>query len=90
MSTQFYCNIFCFLFDIKDLIFLCVRDVCAYTWVGRLCSSAQDVTKHGSRSPSPTGINWVSDRVGIDSTEYMHRKSVCFSGSLKQMTIIDF
>ena len=61
-----------------------------YAWVGRLHSSARDVTKHRSRSPSPTDINWVSDGVSIDSTEYMHRKSVGLSGSLKQMTIIDF
>ena len=61
-----------------------------YEWVGRLCSSVPDVTKHGGQSPSPTGVNWVSDGVSIDSTEYMHHKSVRFSGSLKQMTVIDF
>ena len=92
---MFYCNIFCILFDIKDLIFLCVWSSAGfmpvqYAWVGHLRSSTWDVTKHGSQSPSPTGINWVSDGVGIDSTEYMRRKSVRFSGSLKQTTIIDF
>ena len=35
----------------------------------RLCSSMWDVIKHGDRSPSPMGVNWVSDRVGIDSKE---------------------
>ena len=71
-------------------MFGAVWDVCTYEWVGCLCLSALDVTKHGGQSPSPTGINWVSDGVGIDSTEYMCHKSVRFSGSLKQMTVIDF
>ena len=35
----------------------------------RLCLSAQDVTKHGDQSPSPTGVSWVNDGVGIDSKE---------------------
>ena len=35
--------------------------------MGRLYSSARDVTKHGDQSPSPTGVSWVSDGVGIDS-----------------------
>ena len=61
-----------------------------YVWVGCLCLSAQDVTKHGSRSPSPTGINWVSDGVSINSTEYMCHKVVRFSGSLEQVTIVSF
>ena len=92
---MFYCNIFCILFDIKDLIFLCVWSSVGfmpvqYVWVGHLHSSTWDVTKHRSQSPSPMGINWVSDRVGIDSTEYMCHKHVRFSGSLKQTTIIDF
>ena len=52
--------------------------------------SAWNVTKHRDRSPSPTGIHWVGDKVSIDSTEYMHHKSVHFSGSLKWMTAIDF
>ena len=63
---------------------------CIYAWVGHLHSSMQDVTKHRSQSPSPMGVNWVSDRAGIDSTEYMCCKCVHFSGSLKQTTIIDF
>ena len=58
--------------------------------VGRLYSSAPDVTKHGGRSPSPTGVNWVNDGVGIDSTEYMHHKVVHFSGSLEQVTVAGF
>ena len=40
-----------------------------YARMGRLCSSMQDVTKHRDQSPSPTGISWVSDGVGIDSKE---------------------
>ena len=62
-------------------------------WVGgcgTLYLSAQNVTKHGGQSPSLTGVNWVSDGVSIDSTEYMHHKCVHFSGSLKQTTVIDF
>ena len=55
----------------------------------RLCLSARSVTKHGDRSPSPTGVNWVSDRVGIDFIEYMCYKSVCFYGSLEQTVIVD-
>ena len=35
---------------------------------GSCVSSTWGVTKHGSLSPSPTGANWVSDGVGIDST----------------------
>ena len=70
LHNHFYCNIFVFLFDIKRLNILYVleaaRDICVYVWTGRLCSSARDVTKHGSRSPSPTGVNWVSDRIGIN------------------------
>ena len=75
------------------VIFLYVwsgMSVCAYVWVGCLHLSAWDETKHGSWSLSLMGINWVSDGVGINSTEYMCCKSVHFSGSLKQMTIIDF
>ena len=65
-------------------------DVCMYVCVGCLYSSAWDVTKHGGRSPSPMGINWVNDRVGINSTEYMHCKVVCFSGSLEEVTVVGF
>ena len=46
-----------------------VQGVCMYMWMGRLCSSAWDVTKHGDQSPSLTGISWVNDGVGIDSKE---------------------
>ena len=59
-----------------------MQGVCARGWVQRLCLSAQSVTKCGDRSPSPTGVNWVSDEVGIDFIEYMCYKSVCFYGSL--------
>ena len=59
-------------------------------WVQCLYLSAWNVTKHGDQSLSPTGVNWVSDRVGIDFTEYMHRRGVCFLGSLEQMIIVDF
>ena len=46
-----------------------VWGVCMYMWTGHLCSSTWDVTKHGDRSPSPTGVSWVSDGVSIDSRE---------------------
>ena len=52
-------------------------------WVQCLYLSVWDVTKHGGRSLSLMGINCVSDKVGIDSTGYMHCKSVHFSGSLE-------
>ena len=97
ISYCFYCNIFCILFDIKNSIyfvlwdFLCVMwDICMCRCVWHLYSSVWVVTKHGGRSLSPTGVNWVSDGVGIDSTEYMHCKDVRFSGSLKWTTVIDF
>ena len=51
--------------------------------IGHLHSSAWNVTKHGGRSLSLMGVNWVSDGVGIDSTEYMRCEDVCFSGSSK-------
>ena len=83
-------NIFCIFIWYKRLnIFLC-------TWSGSgcmcvcVCSSARDVTKHGGWSPSPTGVDWVSDGVGIDSTEYMHCKVVCFSASIEQVTVVGF
>ena len=59
-------------------------------WVWRLYLSTWNVTKHRDRFPSLTGINWVSDGVSIDFTEYMCCKGVHFSGSLKQMIMIDF
>ena len=65
-------------------------DVCVCRGVGRLYSSVRNVTKHRGQSPSPMGVNWVSDAVSINSTECMHRENVRVSGSLKQMTIIDF
>ena len=58
--------------------------------VWRLYLSVRNVTKHGDWSPSLTGINWVSDRVSIDLTEYMHRRGVRFFGSLEQTIIVDF
>ena len=51
--------------------------------VRRLYLSMWNVTKHGGRSPSLMGANWISDGVSIDFTEYMRHKGVCFSGSLK-------
>ena len=78
----FYSNIFCILGA--------VWDICMCACVGCLYSSTWDVTKHRGRSLSPMGVNWVSDRVGINSTGYMHCESVRFSGSLKWTTIIDF
>ena len=78
---------FCILFDIKNSIYFCVFgvawDICMCGCVGHLHSSVRNVTKHGGQSPSLTGVNWVSDRVSIDSMEYMCHEDVCFSGSLK-------
>ena len=37
------------------------------TQVGDLYLSAQGVTKHGDRCPSPTGVKNVYDGVGINS-----------------------
>ena len=43
--------------------------------MGRLYLSVRDVTKHRDRSPSPTGVSWVSDGVGIDSRGiYVYRR----------------
>ena len=97
LHVAFYHNIFCILFDIKNSIyfvlwnFLCVTwDICMCRCVQHLYLSAWNVTKHGGWSLSPMGVNWVSDGVSIDSTEYMHCKGVHFSGSLKWTTVIDF
>ena len=52
---------FCNLFDIKILNILCLLEmawgVCVCMWMGCLCSSVRDVTKHRDRSPSPTGVS---------------------------------
>ena len=40
--------------------------VCMREW-GACVRPCGGVTKHGSRSPSLTGANWVSDRVSINS-----------------------
>ena len=82
-----------FIFDIKDLIYFCVPcvwyvlcrvlDVCPHGWVQCLYLSAWNVTKHRDQSPSLTGVNWVSDEVGIDFAEYMCYKDVHFYGSLE-------
>ena len=50
----------------------------------------RNVTKHGDQPPSPMGVNWVSDGVGIDFTEYMHHRGVRVFGCLEQMIIVDF
>ena len=71
-------------------IFCVWHGVCVCRQVQPLYLSMWDVTKHGGWSPSQTGINWVSDGVGINSTEYMHHKSVYFSGSLERTTVIGF
>ena len=65
-------------------------DICMCGCIWHLYSSVRSVTKHRGQSLSPMGANWVSDGVGINSTEYMHRKSVRFSGSLEQATVVDF
>ena len=66
-----------------------MQDICAREGMRRLYLSVRSVTKHGDRSPSPTGVNWVSDGVGIDFVEYMRCKSVRFYGSLEQTFIVD-
>ena len=58
-------------------------DICMCGCVWHLYLSTRNVTQHGGQSPSLMGVNWVSDGVGIDSTEYMYHEDVCFSGSLK-------
>ena len=84
---QFYCNIPVFLFNIKGLnilyILKAVWGVCTYVLMGRLCLSVRDVTKHRDPSPSPTSVNWVSDRVGINSKEIYAYQSVCFWCSIE-------
>ena len=93
-SWTFYHNMFCIFIWYKELNLFCVFgvtwDICMCVCIWHLYLSVWSVTKHRGRSPSPMGVNWVSDRVSIDSTEYMHHKSVRFSGSLKQATVVDF
>ena len=98
MSNIFYRNISVFYFNIKDLIFcvpsvrcvLCgVQGICIHRWMWHLYLSMRNVTKHRDRSPSSTGVNWVSNGAGIDFIEYMHYKSVCFYGSLESTVIVD-
>ena len=60
-----------------------VQDIWACGRVRRLCLSARNVTKHGDRSRSPMGADWVSDGVGIDFAEYICYKGVRFFGSLE-------
>ena len=96
---MFYHNIFVFYFDIKRLNIFCVstvqcvqcgvQGICTCRWMQRLCLSMWNVTQHGDWSPSPMGINWVSDGVSINFVEYMHYKSVRFYGSLEQVVIAD-
>ena len=67
-----------------------MQDICTRGWVQHLYLSAWNVTKHGDQSLSLTGINWVSDGLSIDFTEYMHHRGVRFFGSLERMVIVDF
>ena len=81
---QFYHNIFYILVWYKNSIYFCVpcvwgilcrmQDICVHEQVWCLYLSMQDVTKHRDRSPSLMGINWVSDGVHINFSEYMHCK----------------
>ena len=66
-----------------------MQDICMHGWMWCLYLSMQSVTKHGDRSLSPTGVNWISDGVGIDFVESMHYESVRFYGSLEQTNIVD-
>ena len=85
---------FCIFIWYKELNLFCVFgvmwDICMCVCVWCLYLSAWGVTKYGGWSPSLMGVNWVSDGVSINSTEYMRHKSVCFSGSLEQATVVDF
>ena len=72
-----------FCLNIKDLIVFVsfiqcvlysVQGICMHEWMWHLYLSAWSVTKHGDQSPSPMGVNWVSDRVGIDFIEYQYIK----------------
>ena len=54
-----------------------------------ICICPCGVTKHRDQSPSPMGVNWVSDGVSINFIEYIYYKSVRFYSSLKRMIIID-
>ena len=83
---------FLFYFDKKLNVFLSLCLRCS-VWSARYITcilSTWNVTKHRDWSLSLTGINWVSDGVSINFTEYMYHKDVHFFGSLKQMIIIDF
>ena len=86
-NKKFYCNISVFYFSTKDSIYFCVICLVCLVWhagyMQHLCLSAWSVTKHGDRSPSPMGVNWVSDGVSIDFVEYMCYNSVCFYSSLE-------
>ena len=66
-----------------------MQGICTHGQVQCLCLSTWNVTKHRDQSSSLTGINWVSDGVGIDFIEYMHYKSVHFYSSLEQTVIVD-
>ena len=52
-----------FLYTLRCRVYACVR-----RW-GDLYLSAQGMTKHGDRCPSPMGVKSVYDGVGIDSRE---------------------
>ena len=65
------------------------RYIYMHGWMRHLYLSMQSVTKHGDQSLSLTGINWISNGVGIDFIEYMHYESVHFYGSLEQTNIVD-
>ena len=66
-----------------------MQDVCTHEQVQHLYLSVWNVTKHGDQSLSPTGINWVSDGVGINFVECMCCESVRFHGSLERTNIVD-
>ena len=91
-DRHFYCNIPVFLFNIKGLNILYILKaawgVCAYVLMGRLCLSVWDVTKHRDQSPSPMSVNWVSDRVSIDSKEIYAYQSVCFCYSIELLIMV--
>ena len=74
--------------------YLCIFVLC-FSWVCEIYAFVRrsgciplvrGVTNHGDQCPSPTGVNWVSDGVGIDSGAiYAYRRC----SLLMQRKVID-
>ena len=65
-------------------MFYVAQDVCMGGQVQCLYLSMQSVTKHRDRSLSLMGINWVSDRVGIDFTLFWQFRANNYSRLLRK------